>query len=341
MGRPTIPTHARSRAPTPRRPPRPLTVLHIRVVCPPGEGAALAAVLLAEVSVHNLVVLPGAAQRPTGDLVQFDVAREAGNAVLALLRDRRLEHTGSIAIERIDMAFSDVAAQAERDAPGDPSEAVIWEEVEARVRDESGLSASIVLMLLIAVAIAAVGILTDSPVLIVGAMVVGPEYGPLASIAMGLHNGRTARVWRGFRTLAVSFPIAIAATWAMTLAIDLAGRTPATYAEGARPLTQFISRPDLFSVIVAVLAGVAGTLALTEAKAGTLIGVLVSITTVPAAANVGVALAHGRGHEAAGALAQLTLNLAAVALVGAVTLRVQWSVHARRHRAWDQPQRTA
>ncbi len=307
-------------------------MLHLRVVCPVGDGTRLAATLLENPAVHNVVVLPGAAQRPEGDLVQFDLARESANDIVALLRERRLEHVGSIAIERIDMAFSDVAAAAERAAPGDPSEAVIWEEVEARVRDESGLSASFVLMLTIAVAIAAVGILTDSAVLIVGAMVVGPEYGPLASIAMGLHKGRTHRVWRGLRSLAVGFPVAIVATWLLTLVIEAADRTPDAYLGGTRPLTQFISRPDLFSVIVAVLAGVAGTLALTEARAGTLIGVLVSVTTVPAAANIGVALAHGRSGEAGGALGQLALNLAAIALVGAVTLRVQWAVHDRRHR---------
>ncbi len=305
-------------------------MLHVRVVCPGGDGARLAAALLENPAVHNVVVLPGAAQRPDGDLVQFDAARESANTIVAFLRERRLEHVGSIAIERIDMAFSDVAAAAERAAPGDPSEAVIWEEVEARVRDESGLSASFVLMLTIAVAIAAVGILTDAPVLIVGAMVVGPEYGPLASIAMGLHKGRTPRVWRGLRTLAGGFPVAVASAWLLALVIDVIGRTPEAYLAGTRPLTQFISRPDLFSVIVAVLAGVAGTLALTEAKAGTLIGVLVSVTTVPAAANIGVALAHGRHDEAGGALAQLVLNLVAIALVGAMTLHVQWWLLERR-----------
>jgi uncharacterized hydrophobic protein (TIGR00271 family) len=307
-------------------------VLHVRVVCPTGDGGRLAGTLLENPAVHNVIVLPRAAQRPTGDLVQFDLARESANEILALLREHRLEHIGSIAIERIDMAFSDVAAAAERAAPGDPSEAVIWEEVEARVRDESGLSASFVLMLTIAVAIAAVGILTDSPVLIVGAMVVGPEYGPLASIAMGLHKGRTPRVWRGLRALAGGFPVSVVAAWLLTLAIDVTGRTPDAYLAGTRPLTQFISRPDLFSVIVAVLAGVAGTLALTEARAGTLIGVLVSVTTVPAAANIGVALAHGRSTEAGGALGQLALNLVAITLVGAMTLRVQWWLIQRRSR---------
>lgn len=300
-------------------------MLHFRVICPIDQGASLGAQLLDNPGVHNLVVWTAAAQRPAGDLVQFDVAREAANEVIALLRSRSVERTGSIAIERIDTALSDVAAHAQDEAPGDPSEAVIWEEVEARVRDDSSLSFSFVTMLTIAVAISAVGILTDSAVLIVGAMVIGPEYGPLASIALGLHKRRLRRVRRGLRTLAVSTPISVVFAYLLTLAIEVSGRTPAAYASGQRPLTEFISRPDTLSIIVVVLAGIAGTIALTEAKASALVGVLVSVTTVPAAANIGVALAHQRGAEAIGAALQLLLNFAAISTVGAVTLRAQWA----------------
>lgn len=313
-------------------------MLHFRVVCPHGAAGELSASLLANPAVHNLVVWPNAAQRPAGDLLQFDVAREAANDVIALLRAEQLDRVGSIAIERVDTALSDVAASAERDAPGDPSEAVIWEEVEARVRDESSLSVSFVALLTIAVAIAAVGILTDSAVLIVGAMVVGPEYGALASIAMGLHKRRPQRVRRGLRALLVAFPVAIAFSFALTLAIEAVGETPRAYLDGRRAVTDFISHPDTFSVIVAVLAAIAGTLALTEAKSGALIGVLVSVTTVPAAANIGVALAHGRGGEALGALAQLVLNLAAIIVIGAATLRVRWAVDRPGRLAQPRPQ---
>lgn len=299
-------------------------MLHIRVVTPAHCSDSLVEALHKNAGVINIVRWPDAARRPDGDLIQFDVAREAANDVIALLRSFRLEHEGSIAIERIDTAFSDIAAGAEAASPGDPSEAVIWEEVEARIRDESSLSTSFVALVVIAVLIAGIGILTDSAILIVGAMVVGPEYGPLSSIALGLHKRRPARVARGVKAIAVSFPLAIVAALAMSAALKATGQTPDAYRNGVRPLTQFISEPDIFSVLVALLAAVAGTLSLTEAKAGTLVGVLVSVTTIPAAANIGVALAYGRGSEALGALAQLMVNLVAIVLIGAATLRLQW-----------------
>ena len=238
------------------------------------------------------MIVPGAARRPSGDLVQFDVAREAANGVLAELRRLEIHRYGSIAVERIDTALSDVAAAAEASAPGDPSEAVIWEEVEARVRDESGLSPSFVALLVIAVLIGAVGVLADSPILIVGAMVVGPEYGPLASVAMGIYGRRGRRIRRGLMALSVGFPAAMVAAAGLTMLLRAAGRIPAAYQLGERPLTAFISSPDLFAVIVAALAGVAGTVALTEARR--LVGRGAHLgDDHPGRSNVGVALAMG------------------------------------------------
>jgi uncharacterized hydrophobic protein (TIGR00271 family) len=308
-------------------------VLHVRIVTPPARCDELVTRLLAEPWIVNVVVLPGTARRPDGDLVQFDVAREAANQVIELLRSLDIHRVGSIAIERIDAALSEAHKRAEARAPGDPSEAVIWEEVEARVRDESSLSTSYVALLVVAVLIGAVAILTDSPILIVGAMVVGPEYGPLSSVSLGIHTRRMRRVRRGLVALVVGFVVAIAAALLFGLLVRAIDEVPGAYEAGQRPITDFISHPDGFTFIVAALAGIAGTLSLTEAKAGTLVGVLVSVTTVPAAANVGIAVAFGHGDEARGALEQLLVNLAVLVLVGAATLGVQawlWRRVARR-----------
>ena len=54
-------------------------------------------------------------------------------------------------------------------------------------------------------------------------------------------------------------------------------------------------------MLVALLAGAAGALSLSTAKSGALVGVLISVTTIPAAANVGVASAYGDWDEVGGA----------------------------------------
>jgi uncharacterized membrane protein len=99
------------------------------------------------------------------------------------------------------------------------------------------------------------------------------------------------------------------------------------------PNTHFISDPDEFSFIVAVFAGTAGMLSLTSAKSGALVGVLISVTTIPAAANIGVAAAYSDWSEWRGAMAQLAVNLSAILLAGIVTLFIQRRLYQRRRRA--------
>jgi len=86
-------------------------------------------------------------------------------------------------------------------------------------------------------------------------------------------------------------------------------------------------------VIVALLAGIAGVLSLSTAKSGALIGVLVSVTTIPAAANVGVAAAYRDWNELGGAAFQLGINLIAIVLAGIATLGLQRAFFVRRKRA--------
>jgi len=185
--------------------------------------------------------------------------------------------------------------------------------------------------MVLATMIAAIGILTDSVILIIGAMIVGPEFGPLAGVCVALVHRRLALARRSLVALAVGFPVAIAASYLGTVLVRAAGRGPDELAE--HPATLFISRPDLFSVIVAVLAGIAGVLSLSTAKSGALIGVLVSVTTIPAAANVGVAAAYRDWNELGGAAFQLGINLIAIVLAGIATLGLQRALFVRRKRA--------
>ncbi len=278
--------------------------------------------LVARPPVHNIIVLPGASRRPDGDLFQFDVASEATNEVLSLLRSHDLHRTGSITIDRIDMSLSDAAAFAEEAAPGDSTEAVIWEEVESRVRGDSKVTITYLALMVVAIMIAAVGILLDSTVLIVGSMVVGPDFGPISGVILGLHRGRPKRAVEAVRTLAIGFGIGIFLTAVLVAAVRLTGQVPVGYAAGVRPFTAFIAKPDGWSIIVAALAAIAGTLSLIEAKAGPLVGVLISVTTVPAAANIAVALISGNSSESLGALAQLVINVIVMIIVGVVVLRL-------------------
>jgi 4-amino-4-deoxy-L-arabinose transferase-like glycosyltransferase len=105
--------------------------------------------------------------------------------------------------------------------------------------------------------------------------------------------------------------------------------SPAPYLAGERPLTGLLIGANLGAFVVAFAAGAAGIIALGRAKSGAVVGVLVSITTIPAASNVGVALAMGNPSEAGRSLSILLVNLAGL-LVGGVLTLLATRVWARR-----------
>ncbi|WP_230686747.1 DUF389 domain-containing protein [Catellatospora vulcania] len=293
------------------------------MITPQRQAAAVIEALQADVAVTHLVVLPGAAREPAGDLVLCDVAREGANAVLERLRELGVEHEGAITIEEAGVTLSDSADRAAARTPGKGVDAVVWEEIEHRTGQETRLSMTYLVLLAVATVIAAVGVLLDQPILIVGAMVVGPEFGPLAGLCVGLVQGRWTMVRRSSVALAVGFPVAVALTVLATWAMTAAGLVDRSMLLAERPLTDFIWRPDALSWVVGFLAGIAGMVSITSARSGALIGVLISVTTVPAAANAAVAAAYRVPDEAWGSALQLLVNLAAIIVAGVLTLTVQ------------------
>jgi uncharacterized hydrophobic protein (TIGR00271 family) len=208
----------------------------------------------------------------------------------------------------------------------------VWEEVQARTSENVELSASFLAFMVLATLIAAVGILTDQVILIIGAMVVGPEFGPLAGLSVALVHKRPELARRSLAALAAGFPLGIGAALAMTSALDAASLIPDGFSQEGHPFTSFIASPDEYTVIVALLAGTAGVLSLTSAKSGALIGVLISVTTIPAAANVGVAAALGDTAEMVGAAEQLAINVTAIVSAGVAVLFVQRRLYVRRRK---------
>lgn len=305
-------------------------MVHLRIVAPPDRSQSAVDVLCENASVCNVVVLPGAALRPAGDVILCDVAREDASIVLSDLKELEIHKHGSIALEVIDTEISELADAAERHAEGAPSDAVVWEEVEQRTSESVELSAVFLLFIVLAGLIAAVGIFLNSSILIVGAMVVGPEFGPIAGFCVALVQRRRGLAVRSLAALGAGFPLAIAAVFLVTLAFKATGVTPATFTSEDHSLANVIASPDFLAFFVAACAGAAGMLSLSTAKSGALIGVLISVTTIPAAANVGVAAAYRDWSAWRGSLGQLAINLTAILLAGSATLLVQRALYSRR-----------
>ncbi len=289
----------------------------------------------------TLAVMAGSAIDPPGDVIEADVAREAVNDVVARLRAIGVDQRGSISLSTPTSWLSRRGVMARERAPGAPADAVVWNDVVQKAYDETAITWTFLSFMVLATLLAGVAIVLDSPILIIGAMVLGPEFGAIASLGISLVRRRPGLLRRALRALGVGFSVAIAITTVLALIARAAGWITADQLIGPRPGTDFIYHPDPWSVVIAVLAGVAGVLAMTSSRSSGLVGVFISVTTIPAAGNLALALAFVETQEIIGSGLQLLINITGMGVAGWATLALQQSVwrrlSGRRHRGPNAP----
>ena len=301
-------------------------MIHLRLVVPADLAEQVLALLGSLSSALNLIHLPEAVRAPEGDLVLVDVAREDASTVIRRLQELGLGERGTIATIEIDAAVSELALAAEQAAAGSPADAVVWEQVEARTSETAVLSGSFLAFMILATLIAAVGIVTDSIILIIGAMIVGPEFGPLAGLCVALVQRRRELALSSLAALLVGFPVAIVVTYAGVV-LGRAGSAPGGDRQAHRDALHLRSEPvlgdrrrpcrrrrdDLVD----------------DREGGALIGVLVSVTTIPAPRTSPSRPPTATGARR-GAAGQLVINLTVIVAAALVTLAVQRALTARR-----------
>lgn len=301
-------------------------MLLCRIYSPSRLTETVSQVLRDEPTVSALAILEGASVRPEGDLILADIPREMANDIVDRLLATGVHREGSIQVEPVRTWISRAGYEAELVAPGAAADSIVWADVTQRAYDESQLTFAFFTFMIFATLIASIGIVLDSQVLIIGAMILGPEFGAVAALGIALIRRRFSLLRHALRTLVAGFAVAILVTTVVALLGRLLGWVDAADLVGPRPGTGFVYQPDKWSFVVALIAGSAGVLAMTSAKAGGLTGVFVSVTTIPAAGNVALALAFGVWHEVRGSLLQLIANIAGMALAGWATLLLQHTV---------------
>ncbi|OBG85746.1 hypothetical protein A5698_03635 [Mycobacterium sp. E136] len=306
-------------------------MLHLRVISPTDERDAVMAVLRDNPGVTHIVIHRDAAVEPRGDEITADIARESANEVIDALKKLRVKDRGAITLDFVDTVLSARAYRAEDEADGDPADAVVWDELAVRTREESSLNVTFLAFLCVACLIASIGVVTDSPVTVVGATVVGPEFGPLAALAVSLVRRRRYLARRAALALLVGFPVAMLVTSAAVLAGEAIGWITVTSTSELDEV-DFIFQVGPLSFVVAFLAGTAGMLSLITSKSAALVGVFISVMTVPAAGFAVVAGTVGDWNIAAKSASQLAVNLVAIVLAGVLVL---WTrrLADRRHSA--------
>jgi uncharacterized hydrophobic protein (TIGR00271 family) len=313
-------------------------VITVRVCCPSALTGRVVDLLEHDPLTSALAVYAGASRNPAGDIIEADLPREAVNPVVDALMDLGVQELGTIQLIPVTTWVSEGALAAERVAPGAGADAVVWTDVVQHAYEESSLTFAYLTFMVLATLLAAIAVVTDSAILVIGAMVLGPEFVPIAALGLGLVRKRYGLFRQALSTLAIGFAVSIGVVMVLALIARAVGLiTVADVETQGRLGTSFIYSPNIWSFIVAVIAGAAGVLALTSAKSGGLVGVFISVTTIPASGNIAVASVFGLWPEVWGSAVTLVVNITGMAMAGWLTLWVQqfvWSrVRIRRARS--------
>jgi uncharacterized hydrophobic protein (TIGR00271 family) len=291
-------------------------VLQLRAYVPPEQADTVGGRLAAVLGVRHLVV----GGRTSGGMVELtgEVETSAADLVLDVLRE-------------YDLAADDVTLWRatgvqplgwRRRRGRIAREVAVWTEVAARAADNARPALAYVLYMVAAGVVAGVGVLTGSSILVVGAMAISPDLLPMASAAVGVVDRRPGLAIRALVTLVLGLAFVALAAGVSTLVLRLDNRIPATLDLASNVLGESLTSIGPGSVLVALAAGMAGILAY-ETAGSAAVGVAISVTTVPAAAHFGAAVALEGYQDALGALAVLLVNVAGIVVAASVTLWAQ------------------
>jgi len=284
-------------------------MLQLRVYGASGGMVAVAERLSTLAGTRHVSVVESASDGPA--LLTADLEADSADRALSTL-----EALGVVAEDIALIRLDRVAPVAEA---GDVT-GLIWADVLGQARARARASARYLVLMAVAGVIAALAVVNDSPTLIVGAMAISPDLLPVTAACTGLVFLRRRLFARGLAALIVGlFATGLLAT-VVALLLDGLGAMPAGFSLHEFSAAQ--THVNATTILVAVAAGVAGMLAV-ETRASAAVGVAISVTTIPAAAFLGVALGIGEFGRSLSALAVLGANIAMMLLGGSITLALQ------------------
>ncbi len=299
-----------------------MLTVHVSV---PAELADQAEAILRDgPSLVTLTRVRGASVEPLGDVITAMLERDAVNDVVDRLVAVGVPRQGCILIQDPGTWVSRPGLEVHQASPD--SDNVVWSEVIEQAYAQSRITGVFLAFMIMATLLAAIAVITNSPILVIGAMVLGPEFMAVISLGLALVRRRPTLLRQALITLIVGFTVSILATMAFVLLARLVGLVSIDDIYSPRPDVAFIFTPNWWSLIVAAIAAAAGVLAITSARSMAIVGVFISVTTIPASGNVAVAAVFGNWHEVAGSAAQLGINIAGMAVAGWLTLELrQWT----------------
>jgi uncharacterized hydrophobic protein (TIGR00271 family) len=181
------------------------------------------------------------------------------------------------------------------------------------LRSGSRLSVDFLIMLGLAAAIASLGLLQDSPAVVIGSMLLAPLMTPMIGCGLSLAQANPKLGWNSL--------VAIISGFLLTLAISF---IVAVVTPGEEMTPQVLSRgsPNILDLMIALFSACAAAYALARPNlVGAVAGVAIATALVPPLCSAGISVAYQQYEIAGGAALLFATNLVAIILGAAVTFR--------------------
>jgi uncharacterized hydrophobic protein (TIGR00271 family) len=189
-----------------------------------------------------------------------------------------------------------------------------YAELIQSLRHGSRLGADFVTMLSLATIVASMGLLQDSPAVVIGSMLLAPLMTPMIGCGLALAQANRKLGNTALGTVAAGLLCTLAISFLVGLITPGAELTPQIYARG---------EPTVLDLVVAVASAAAAAYALARPNlVGSIAGVAIATALVPPLCSVGLSLAYGDMTNARGAALLFVINFLAIVLSAAVTFRL-------------------
>jgi uncharacterized hydrophobic protein (TIGR00271 family) len=299
-------------------------VLRLRLAIEEHRADVVSEALEGTGGVYRIVAL-SPERAGTGVVLAADVMPSVADRVMQLIREWEVKEDDYL------LTRQEVVAPNPPHGPLSGGGEFAWIEVMGEARTHSRPLGRYLALMAVAAVLAALGVISDNPILIVGAMAVSPDLLPICAACVGIVAGRVKLARRAIVTLLLG----IALTWAVAAVIawglQATGILTADF-EVHDSALHGLNHIDYSTILVALAAGVAAMLSF-ETRAASAVGVAISVTTIPASALFGVTLGLGEVSVSWGAAGVLAVNVTLLLLSGTITLAIQRWLAARGYPA--------
>ena len=187
---------------------------------------------------------------------------------------------------------------------------VAYDDIAQTVYDNGGLDSRYITMTVMSAAIAVLGLMLNSPAVVIGAMLVSPMMGPIVALGFSVALLDLNEMQRAVKAIAVGVGVALLVAVILTAVSPLKEPTSEILAR---------TRPNFFDLLIAVFSGLAGAYGVIRQRGDTVIGVAIATALMPPIATVGFGLGTGDLRIAGGAFYLFLTNLVAIALAATLT----------------------